>query len=257
MQTRNFKFIISYDGTRYFGWEHQPNTDLTIQGKLERVLTEMHQAEHGAPPEKPIVVIGAGRTDAGVSARAMTANALLNTAKSEVEIQQYMNRYLPEDISVSEVRQAADRFHSRFKAVGKTYRYTLWYSGDGTKPVFDRKYVYVLEEKPDLARMEEAAARLCGMHDYRSFCGNPHIKKSTVRVVDTIRIETSGRYIRLYFHGNGFLQNMVRIMTGTLLECGYGKIRPDEIDDILEARDRKRAGFTAPACGLCLMKVDY
>lgn len=135
MQTRNFKFIISYDGTRYFGWEHQPNTELTIQGKLERVLTEMHRAEHGTLPEKPIVVIGAGRTDAGVSARAMTANALLDTAKSEVEIQQYMNRYLPEDISVSEVRQAADRFHSRFKAAGKTYRYTLWYSGDGTKPV--------------------------------------------------------------------------------------------------------------------------
>ena len=250
---KNFKMIISYDGTRYLGWEHQPGTDMTIQGKLESVLTRMTDAA----TDRKITVIGAGRTDAGVHARAMTANVLLDTAMSAEEIQRYLNRYLPDDISVSEVKQCADRFHSRFKATGKTYRYTLWYSDEGVKPVFDRKYVYVLDEKPDTDAMREAAQHLTGMHDYKSFCGNSHMKKSTVRVIDTINIEESGNYIRIYFHGNGFLQNMVRILTGTLLEAGYHRLRPEDMDRILEAKDRKKAGPTAPACGLTMMKVDY
>lgn len=243
--------IVSYDGTRYFGWEHQPDTELTIQGKLESVLNRLE----GLPEGRSVTVIGAGRTDAGVHARAMTCNVLLETELSGEEIQAYMNRYLPDDISVNNVRQAADRFHSRFKATGKTYRYTCWYGA--SKPVFDRRYVTVLPQEPDVEKMREAAEYLTGMHDYRSFCGNARMKKSTVRVVDEIRIETSGSYIRLYFHGNGFLQNMVRIMTGTLLEVGYGKREPEEMERILEAKDRREAGFTAPAGGLCLMKVDY
>ena len=232
---RNFKMIVSYDGTRYYGWEHQPGNDMTIQGKLESVLAEMSG--------KPVTVIGAGRTDAGVHARAMTANVLLDTDLSEEEIQQYLNRYLPDDISVNDVKQCADRFHARYKAIGKTYRYSLWYAEGG--------------EKPDVERMREAAEHLQGEHDYKSFCGNSHMKKSTVRVVDTIRIEESGNWIRIYFHGSGFLQNMVRILTGTLLEVGYGRLSPEDCGAILEAKDRKKAGPTAPAQGLCLMKVDY
>ena len=239
---------IRYDGTRYYGWEHQPGNPMTIQGKLEAVLRAM-------TGDEKITVIGAGRTDAGVHARAMTANVLLDTEMTEGEIQSYMNRYLPDDIGIQDLKQCADRFHSRFKAIGKTYRYTLWYGP--SKPVFDRKYVTVLDRMPDVDRMREAAEYLTGMHDYRSFCGNSHMKKSTIRVVDTIRIETSGSYIRLYFHGNGFLQNMVRIMTGTLLEAGYGRLSPEDMPGILEALDRKAAGPTAPAQGLCLMKVDY
>jgi tRNA pseudouridine38-40 synthase len=257
MALHNYKFIISYDGTRYYGWEHQPGVELTIQGKLETVLTRMLESASGRTPKKPVNVIGAGRTDAGVHARAMTANALLDTELTEEEIQQYMNRYLPDDISVNEVKRASDRFHSRFKATGKTYRYTLWYSGRGEAPVFDRKYVYVLKEAPDVEKMRQAAVYLTGEHDYKSFCGNSHMKKSTVREVDTIRIETSGNYIRIYYHGTGFLQNMVRILTGTLLEAGYGRLLPEDMETILEARDRKKAGPTAPAAGLCLMKVDY
>ena len=246
---RNFKMTIAYDGTRYFGWEHQPGNDMTIQGKLEAVLSQMTGA--------PVTVIGAGRTDAGVHARAMTANVLLDTDLSELQIQQYLNRYLPDDISVNEVRQCADRFHARFKAIGKTYRYTLWYAESGEKPVFERKYTWVLREKPDVDRMREAAEHLVGEHDFKSFCGNSHMKKSTVRVVDNIQIVESGNTIRLYFHGSGFLQNMVRILTGTLLEAGYGRLTPEDMDRILEARDRKQAGPTAPPQGLCLMNVDY
>ncbi|MBO5574488.1 MAG: tRNA pseudouridine(38-40) synthase TruA [Clostridium sp.] len=248
---RNYKMTLGYDGTRYFGWEHQPNTEMTIQGKLETVLTRMV----GLPEDTPVTVIGAGRTDAGVHAREMTANVLLDTEMTEEEILEYLNRYLPEDIGVSDVRICADRFHSRFKAKGKTYCYTCWY-GAG-KPVFDRKYVTVLEEKPDVERMRAAAEYLVGMHDFKSFCGNPKMKKSTVRVVYDIEIREKGPYIRLYFHGNGFLQHMVRIMTGTLLEAGYGRMAPEDMERILAGMERKLAGPTAPPQGLCMMKVDY
>ena len=248
---RNYKFIISYDGTRYYGWEKQVTQDMTIQGKLEAVLSRMTNA----PEDKPVTVIGAGRTDSGVHARATVANAFLDTDMTEEEIRDYMNEYLPDDISVNEVRVCSDRFHARFNAIGKTYRYTCWV-GD-SKPVFDRKYVTILEKKPDVELMEEAAKYLEGTHDFKSFCGNKKMKKSTVRCVDTIKIEESGNYIRFYYHGNGFLQNMVRIMTGTLLEVGYGNIKPEEMKDILEALDRSKAGPMARPEGLCMMKVDY
>ncbi len=248
---RNYKFIISYDGTRFFGWEKQPNKDMTIQGKIEGVLNKMTNA----PENDQVNLIGAGRTDAGVHARAMTANAILDTDMSEKDIQEYMNKYLPEDISINDVKVCADRFHARYKALGKTYRYTCWYGLQ--KPVFDRKYVTVLEQKPDVDKMREAAQILIGTHDFKSFCGNSKMKKSTVRCVDSINIEESGNYIRLYFHGNGFLQNMVRILTGTLLEVGYGNIPVDEIQTILDACDRQKAGPTARPEGLCMMKVDY
>ena len=248
---RNYKFIISYDGTRFYGWEKQPGKEMTIQGKLETVLSKMTNA----PADSPVSVIGAGRTDAGVHARATVANAILDTEMTEEEIQVYMNTYLPEDISVNEVRICSDRFHARYNALGKTYRYTVWYGI--SKPVFDRKYVTVLNQKPDVSKMRAAAQFLIGTHDYKSFCGNKKMKKSTVRCVDTINIEESGNYIRIYFHGNGFLQNMVRILTGTLLEVGYGNISVDSVKEILEACDRQKAGPTAPPQGLCMMKVDY
>nr|WP_297708621.1 tRNA pseudouridine(38-40) synthase TruA [uncultured Butyrivibrio sp.] len=248
---QNYKFLISYDGTRFHGWEKQPGNDMTIQGKLENVLSRMVGENNG----ETVNVIGAGRTDAGVHARAMTANAVLETEKSELEIMEYMNSYLPEDISVNDVKVCSDRFHARYNAIGKTYRYTCW-CGE-SKPVFDRKYVTVLDRTPDIAKMEKAAEYLVGIHDFKSFCGNTHMKKSTVRNVDTINIERSGNYIRFYFHGNGFLQNMVRILTGTLLEVGYGRMQPEDIKNVLEACDRNMAGPTARPEGLCMMKVDY
>lgn len=246
---RNYKMVVSYDGTRYFGWQHQSKTDMTIQGKLETVLTRLTKAE------KPVQVIGAGRTDAGVHARAMTANALLDTELSESELLAALNRYLPDDIGVSDLKICADRFHSRYKAIGKTYRYSCWF-GD-TKPVFDRRYVTVLSGEPDLERMLEGAAYMEGMHDFKGFSSVGRGDKSTVRVVDEIRIEKKAPSLRLYFHGNGFLRNMVRILTGTLLEIGYGRMEPGQVQRVLESGDRSLAGPTAPAEGLMLMKVDY
>ena len=238
---KNYRLTISYD------WEHQPGIDLTIQGKIESVLSKMTGTD--------VEVLGAGRTDAGVHAEAMTANCFLETDKSVEEIRDYLNHYLPEDIAITNVSEAGMRFHSRYNATGKTYRYTC-YIGK-TKPVFDRKYVYVLEGRPNLDKMKSAASYLMGEHDFAAFCSNPKMKKSTVRTVDRIDILANGDYLVFTFHGNGFLQHMVRILTGTLLEVGFGKRSPESILTLLENKDRKLAGATAPACGLCLIAVDY
>lgn len=244
---QNYKMILSYDGTRFYGWEHQPTTDMTIQGKMESVLSLMVQSE--------VEVIGCGRTDAGVHAQNMVCNAHFDTQMNTDEIRDYLNRYLPDDICVKEVRIASDRFHSRYNAIGKTYCYTC-YIGD-VKPVFNRKYVYVLDQKPDIQEMKKAAEYLIGTHDFASFCSNPRMKKSTVRKVDRIEIQKRGDLLTLTFHGSGFLQHMVRILTGTLLEVGYGKRTSESISELIDAKDRKLAGFTAPAKGLCMMQVDY
>ena len=243
---QNYKLTVAYDGSRYYGWEHQPDKP-TIQGKLEDVLCRMTDA--------PVDVIGAGRTDAGVHAKAMTANAVLDTELSPEDIRDYMNRYLPDDICVREVRAASERFHARYKAVGKTYCYTCYVGA--LKPVFDRKYVLTLDGVPDVAAMQRAAALLVGEHDIKSFCGNPKMKKSTVRLVDRIEIVQKRDYLYLNFHGTGFLQNMVRILVGTLLEVGFGKRPAEQMPAILESRDRTQAGYTVPPQGLCLVKVDY
>ena len=243
---QNYRLTIAYDGSRFFGWERQPDKD-TIQGKLEAVL--------GTLQGHPVNVIGAGRTDAGVHARAMTANVVLDVTETPDAIRDYLNRYLPDAIAVREVKEAAPRFHARYKALGKTYRYVCF---DGpVKPVFDRKYVTLLDFHPDLERMQQAAALLQGQHDFASFCGNPRMKKSTVRLVDSITVVRQKDRIVFTFHGTGFLQNMVRILVGTLLEVGRGTRQPEDMPALLEARDRRLAGPTAPPEGLCLMKVDY
>lgn len=244
---QNYKMILSYDGTRFYGWEHQPTTDMTIQGKMESVLSLMVQTE--------VEVIGCGRTDAGVHAQNMVCNAHFDTQMNTDEIRDYLNRYLPDDICVKEVRIASDRFHSRYNAIGKTYCYTC-YIGD-VKPVFNRKYVYVLDQKPDIQKMKKAAEYLIGTHDFASFCSNPRMKKSTIRKIDRIEIKKKGDLLTFTFHGSGFLQHMVRILTGTLLEVGFGKRTPESISDLIDVKDRKLAGFTTPAKGLCMMQVDY
>lgn len=244
---RNYKLLISYDGTKYFGWEHQPNTEMTIQGKLENVLSKMVSHD--------IDIQCSGRTDAGVHAKGMVANVFLDTDKSEDAILNYLNKFLPEDISVLEVKVAGERFHARYNATGKTYVYTCYIGR--SKPVFDRKYVWTLENVPDIKRMKEASRILIGEHDFAAFCANPRMKKSTVRNVDSIKIEKEGDYLFFTYHGNGFLQHMVRILTGTLIEVGMGKRTVNSIKELLENKDRKLAGETAPAQGLCLESVDY
>lgn len=261
---KNYRFTISYDGTRYYGWEHQPNTDMTIQGKIELVLARMlvgEKSNENSDNYEEIVkanipeLLCAGRTDAGVHAEAMIASVKMDTVLSPEEIRDYVNRYLPDDICIKDVAVAGDRFHARYNACGKTYRYRC-YIGD-TKPIFDRKYVYTLDKKPNVEQMKKAAELLIGEHDFRAFCSNPKMKKSTVRLVDRIDIAVDGDYLSITYHGSGFLQYMVRIMTGTLLEVGWGKRTAESMTELLEAKDRRLAGETAPAQGLTMVKVDY
>ena len=243
---QNYKLTLCYDGTRFFGWERQPGRD-TIQGKLESVLSEL--------TGKAVEVIGAGRTDAGVHARAMVASCVLDTGKTPEEIRDYLNRYLPPAIAVREVKLCAPQFHARYKARGKTYRYV--YFDGAVRPVFERHYVTLSPVRLDEQQMRRAAAYLVGEHDFAAFCGNPRMKKSTVRTVDSFTVERRRDRVILTVHGNGFLQNMVRIMAGTLYEVGRGFWTPEQVAQILSSGDRRQAGPTAPPEGLCLMKVDY
>ena len=243
---RNYKFEISYDGTKYNGWEKKSN-GITIQGKLESVLCEMTGAS--------VEVIGCGRTDAGVHAEAMIANAHMDTDKSEDEILSYMNHYLPSDISVNQITIVPDLFHARYNAKGKTYTYTCFVGPK--KPIFDRKYITVLDYAPDIEKMRSAAICLLGSHDFTSFCTKGSKKKSPVRVIYSLDIKREGDYIYFYVHGSGFLYNMVRIIVGTLLQVGHGEIPPESVEQILLSRDRQKAGPTVPAQGLCLTSVDY
>ena len=243
----NVKLTIQYDCTRYDGWQRQGNTDNTLQGRLEGVLSRM--------VGKPVEIQGAGRTDAGVHAQGQVASVHLPEGYTPQEVQNYLNRYLPEDVAVVEVVEVGERFHARLSATGKEYRYHIRM---GSVPdVFARKYQYRVEEPLDLAAMERAAGYLTGKHDFRSFCGNRRFKKSTVREVFHIGVEVCGSDLTLVYRGDGFLYNMVRILTGTLLEVGLGQRTPESMVDILEARERTAAGKTAPAQGLVLQEVYY
>lgn len=254
---RNFKMILQYEGTRFKGWQKQESTDNTIQGKLEALLTKMIGEK--------IEVQGSGRTDAGVHAFGQVANFHADTQMSTDEILQYMNTYLPEDIAVISLKEVPERFHSRLNAKGKTYCYRVIHSG--LPHVFDRRYAYAVEQELDVEAMREAAEYLVGTHDFKAFTSNKKGKKSTVRRVEKISIErvqsTSMLFskeqdeIRFTYSGNGFLYHMVRIMTGTLLEVGMHKRKPEEIAEILDSGCRERAGELVPAKGLTLMEVRY
>lgn len=243
----NYKLTLAYDGTRYDGWQKQGNTAQTIQGKLEALLSRLEG--------QAVAVHGAGRTDAGVHARGQVCSCKLNRSWKEEELRDTVNGYLPADIAVLKAEKVPERFHARLWAMGKTYCYRIY---TGRIPnVFERNYVYQYEHELSADAMRQAASYLTGTHDFKSFCSNKHMKKSTVRTLDSIQIEESENELRIICHGNGFLYNMVRILTGTLIEVGEGKRTPESMKDILEKKDRKQAGFTAPPQGLILWSVDY
>lgn len=242
----NYKMTIQYDGTRYSGWQRQGNTAATIQGKLERTISRLIGQE--------IEISGSGRTDGGVHALGQVANFRAEAYLDCKEFRRRLNDALPEDLYVSDLRPAADRFHARFSAKEKVYRYTI--ENGPERNVFARKYVYHLAEPLDLQPMQDTAALLLGTHDFRGF-STGRTKKSTVRHISSIDIRREGDIITLTFTGNGFLYNMVRILTGTLIEAGLGKRQPESVLPILETGNRADAGFTAPAQGLCFMEVRY
>ncbi len=243
---KNYKMIISYDGTKYNGWQRQGNTQNTIQEKFENVISKMC----GEPTE----IFASGRTDRGVHADGQTANFKCNTDLNCQEIKDYLNHYLPEDILVKTVEEADERFHSRLNAVSKTYEYKI----ATEKPdVFIRKYVFATDRKFDIEAMQKAADKLLGTHDFKGFSSLGKTKKSTVRTINFIDITEENGIISVKINGNGFLYNMVRIVVGTLLDIGNGRLPLSVIDEIFEEKSREKAGATLPACGLRLVEVFY
>ncbi len=248
---RNLKLVIRYDGTRYLGWQRQreedPRKPRTIQGKLEELLSRL--------TGERVAVIGACRTDAGAHAAGQVANFHTTSPLPHDELLAYFARYLPEDIAVVSVEEAAPRFHARYLAKRKRYAYRIC-----TTPypeVFRRRYMLHDPAPLDPEAMRAAAGLLIGEHDFRSFTSLKSKEKSTVRVLHALKIEDQEGGVELLYEGDGFLYNMIRIITGTLLEVGHGRFKPQDFERILELRDRSAAGPMAPALGLCLLEVLY
>lgn len=191
---KNFKITLSYDGTRYSGWQKQGNTENTIQGKLERVLSAMFG--------RPVDIMGSGRTDAGVHAAGQVANFHAETKAVPEEICAYLRRYLPQDIGILRVEEVPERFHARLSARRKTYRYRIWNSD--VPNVFERKYLYFCTEPLDVAAMRACIPYFLGEHDFRAFCSNPNLKKSSIRTVYEMRLDAIGHELRLTVTATGF-----------------------------------------------------
>lgn len=243
---RNIRLDICYDGTRYQGWQRLGDSNETVQGKLETVLSRILC--------EPIRISGSGRTDAGAHARGQVANFHCTAGMPCEQILAELRRYLPNDIGIYSCKEASERFHARLNTKGKTYCYRIWNSD--LPNVFERRFVYEMPHHLDLASMERAAGYFLGTHDFSAFCAVKGKKKSSVRTVTELRMERVGEELRFYVSGDGFLYNMVRILVGTLIEVGLGQRNPDSIPALFGAK-RAQAGFLPPAKGLCLEEVYY
>ncbi|SEN67072.1 tRNA pseudouridine38-40 synthase [Mesobacillus persicus] len=243
----NYKLTIQYDGARYKGWQRLGNDDKTIQGKIENVLSEL--------AGEKIEIIGSGRTDAGVHALAQIANFKMHKDSTEDEVMQYLNRYLPNDISVVDVSFVPDRFHARYNANDKTYLCKIW--NEKYPHPFMRKYSMHVEDRLDIEKMRKASQYFLGTHDFTSYSNAKSKKKSMVREIYSLDIEENEGFIEIKVRGNGFLYNMVRKIVGTLIEVGLGEKDPTTIPTILESKERIQTGRMAEAEGLYLEKVGF
>ncbi len=243
----NYLLILSYDGTRYNGWQRLGSTGNTIQQKVEDALSRLL--------DQKIEIAASGRTDAGVHARRQVCSFRAETTLSCQEILASLRAVLPQDIGAISLEAAALRFHARYNCRGKTYVYRIWRSE--APNVFERSFLLPFSKPLDLSAMRAAAALLCGEHDFSAFTSAKHMKRSAVRRIDSIELSEEGDELRLIFRGNGFLYNMVRILTGTLLSVGTGALSPDSIPAILASGRRENAGPTVPARGLILWDEEY
>lgn len=248
---KNYRLTLSYDGSRYKGWQRLGANESTIQDTLEDAMKKVVFSS--------VRIQGSGRTDAGVHARGQVANVKVKFQKGKElsigEIKQRLNQTLPEDIRVLSVGEVAADFHARYSAVSKTY--SFYVDTKEKANVFGRKYYYHFPWRLDLEKMRSAARYLEGTHDFSAFTDDKVEEKDKVRSIQSIFIEEKNGMIHFKYRGNGFLQHMVRIMTGTLLEIGRGDRAPEEIENILESKERSNAGFLVPAKGLFLDKVEY
>lgn len=246
MEKRRIRIWVAYDGTNYHGWQLQEN-GITIEQELNRCLCELLG--------ETIQVIGASRTDAGVHALENVAVFDTGTRMPAGKIAYAMNQRLPEDIRIQKSEEVPLDWHPRRCESIKTYEYRI-YRAEFPMPV-KRLYTYFVYRSLDVVRMREAAACLEGEHDFKSFCQTGAQVESTVRTLYSVQVEEQGADLIIRVRGNGFLYNMVRILTGTLIEVGQGRREPESMWDVLAAADRSAAGPTAPAHGLMLVRYEF
>ena len=243
---RNIKLVIEYDGKSFNGWQKQPNK-LNIQGEIEKAIGEITGEE--------IELIASGRTDAGVHSLGQVANFKTNSKIGIEKFPYAINSKLKKSIVIKSAKEVPERFHSRYSVHSKTYRYTINNSKFGTALYRDMEYHFPI--KLDENKMQEAAKYFEGEHDFKAFKASGTSSKSSVRIIYKAVVKRQDDRVIIELTGNGFLYNMVRIIAGTLVDVGIGKIKPEEIKNIIEEKDRKKAGKTLPARGLCLLEVQY
>lgn len=250
--SRNILLTIQYDGSGFSGWQIQPGSR-TVQGDIQSCLGRICGA--------PVKINGTSRTDAGVHALGQRATFCLETGIPVERLKPVMNSMLPGDIKITEAVEMPEDFHARFNSKGKKYIYRIMNLAE--KDVFKRNFYYYVDRELDIEKMREAASRIVGTHDFECFMAMGSTpQKTTVRTIYSYEIETAEREngakeIELAVSGDGFLYNMVRIMTGTLVEIGLGKKKPEDIDRMIETGKRSLAGHTAPPQGLYLAEVFY
>lgn len=246
---RNIKLTIEYDGKPYNGWQAQPDK-LNIQGEIEKAIFNVLGEE--------VDLIGSGRTDAGVHALGQVANFKTNNDSLPIEkMALAINSQLKSSIRIISAEEVNKDFHSRYKAKTKTYRYIINNSTYGT--AIYRNLQYCFPHKLNIKDMKKAAKQFEGEHDFKGFKASGTSSKSSVRTIYKAEVieDKEKNLVIIELTGNGFLYNMVRIISGTLLDVGIGKIKPEEITNIINAKDRTLAGKTLPAHGLYLVKVEY
>ncbi len=241
---RTIKLTLEYDGTNFYGWQYQPDLR-TVQGELEQGLESLLQEK--------VTVIGSGRTDAGVHARGQVAHFRTRSALPLESIRLGLNTLTHDDLVILSVDQVGDDFHARYSATRRWYRYTI----SLRRRAIGRYYSWFCKYPLNLTAIREASQHLLGEHDFEAFCQagaeTPHFLSRVEEITWSERNDT----LFVDIVANRFLHNMVRIIVGTLVMVGRGKLQPADVADILEKRDRKLAGFTVPAHGLCLMQVFY
>ena len=244
---RTLKLTLEYDGARFFGFQRQ-KSHRTVQEELEKSLRQfLHE---------PITVIGAGRTDSGVHAVHQVAHIKTKSPLPVEAIRKAVNGILQKDVAVKRVEEVSSDFHARYSAKSKIYQFFLWNSH--VRSPLNENISWYYPRKLNLQNMKQAARLLVGKHDFKSFQSSGAKKDmSTVRTLKRLEIKKKGSLLTFTFEANGFLYNMVRNIVGTLIWVGEGKLIPQDIPLIFKVRDRRKAGPTAPARGLFLVKVKY
>jgi tRNA pseudouridine38-40 synthase len=255
MPRRNFLALFSYDGTDFAGWQRLPKGERSVQAVIEAALGPLvgEAVEPAFPGALGFEIVGASRTDAGVHAEGQAASFHARTALSPDQIVSALNRALPPDVVCKSCREVDPRFHARYRAKGKLYRYRLH---TGSPDAAVRRFSLQVDERLDLGAMGAAARLFTGEHDFSAFT-NAHGPKEPIRRIDEVRVEKSGEFVDLFFSGSGFLYNQVRIMASALLELGRGRLGPGTIARALKTGERASIPGALGPFGLCLIEVRF